>query len=184
LPAPAAPAERSARISPPAGLRWNSAPCRASAAAAPHSAVRWTHDRQSVALVAMPGAGLSPVLVPCALVEDVECVTTPHGTLHIALLMHFLRSIVGLPAGTGNLLMTEGDGDILRHAVFLIFDRVPFDEVTSRAAAAMLRIRPFQRRHVERGGGEAVLQQIAHHLIAKQLHAAIGVVDHEPLASP
>ena len=71
--------------------------------------------------------------------------------------------------------------DVLEHALGLIFDRVPVDEMAPDRPAAMLRIGP--RLVVEIRGRETIVEQGAHDLVGKRFHAAIGVVDDEPFVS-
>ncbi len=57
--------------------------------------------------------------------------------------------------------------DVLQHALLLLGDGVPFDEMASRAAAAVLGIRPF--RSVEPRRREIVLKQVAENNSMPQL---------------
>jgi len=71
--------------------------------------------------------------------------------------------------------------DVLEHALGLIFDRVPVDEMTADRASTMLGIGP--RLAVEIRGREIIVEQGTHDLVGKRFHAAIGVVDDEPFVS-
>jgi hypothetical protein len=70
---------------------------------------------------------------------------------------------------------------VLDHARLLILDRVPLDEMAGRVTAVMMRVRPSLS--VKGGGRQIVVEEIRHHLVGEQLHSAVRVMDHEPLAS-
>src|SRR5262249_39632845 len=69
--------------------------------------------------------------------------------------------------------------DVLNHALGQILDRVPVDEMAVDRAATMFRIGPLLA--VEVCCFEIVLEQIAHDFISEGQHAAVGVMDDEPL---
>src|SRR5262249_50744784 len=71
---------------------------------------------------------------------------------------------------------------VLKHARRLICDCMPFDEMASSMAAAVMRIRPLLA--VERGGSEIILKQIGHNAVRKELHSAIRVMNDKPLERP
>src|SRR5262249_8676983 len=71
---------------------------------------------------------------------------------------------------------------VLKHARRLICDCMPFDEMASNMAAAVMRIRPLFA--VERGGTEIILKQIGHNAVRKELHSAIRVMNDKPLERP
>ena len=62
----------------------------------------------------------------------------------------------------------------------LILDRVPLDEMACRVTAVMMRVRPGLS--VKGGRRQIVVEEIRHHLVGEQLHSAVRVMDHEPLA--
>lgn len=72
----------------------------------------------------------------------------------------------------------------LQRAVFLVLDRMPFDEAPCRTASTVLWVGPFQRRYGERSGRQAVIQKFGHDLVVEQLHTSVGVVNDEPFQSP
>jgi len=63
--------------------------------------------------------------------------------------------------------------DVLEHALRLIFDCVPVDEMAADRAAAMLGIGP--RLAVEICGREIIVEQGAHDLVGKRFHAVAAV---------
>jgi len=67
-------------------------------------------------------------------------------------------------------------------ALGLVLDGQPIDEVAFRGAGSLPDIAPAPGPDLR--GVEALLQQPAHHLIGEGLHAAIGVMDHEPFVRP
>src|SRR5680860_544716 len=66
-----------------------------------------------------------------------------------------------------------------RDALSLILDGQPIDELTFRGAWTAPDIMPTLC--LKFRGVEALPQKRAHHLVGEGLHAAVGVVDHEPL---
>lgn len=68
---------------------------------------------------------------------------------------------------------------VLSNTLLLLLNRVPFDEVPMRTPVTILDVRPS--RAIKRSRFKVVLQEAAHHLIGEQLHAAIRMVNNEPL---
>ena len=68
---------------------------------------------------------------------------------------------------------------VLRHASILIADGVPFDEMTGGMSAMMVRVGPLGP--VEGRRAEVVLQQVGYNFISKEFHAAIRMMNDEPL---
>ena len=70
--------------------------------------------------------------------------------------------------------------NVLEHAQFLVGDGEPADVFALGRAGPAADIVPAAG--VDAGGLEAAAQELAHDLVGEGLHAAVGVVDDEPLA--
>ena len=69
---------------------------------------------------------------------------------------------------------------VLEHALLLVGDGEPTDVLAFGRTAPAARIVPAAG--VDAGGLEAAAQQLAHDVVGEGFHAAVGVVDDEPLA--
>ena len=76
--------------------------------------------------------------------------------------------------------MATNAGHVVDHGLPGVFDRQPIDKLIFRRARPFADISKSLR--AELGCLEAVRQQAAHQFVAKEFHAAIGVVNDEPLA--
>ena len=69
---------------------------------------------------------------------------------------------------------------VLRHARFVVLDRLPLDEVAGRVPAVVMRIGPLLS--IEGRRPEVVIEEIAHDLVGERLNPAIGVMNDEPFS--
>ena len=70
-------------------------------------------------------------------------------------------------------------GDVGGDALGLVLDGQPIDEIAFRGARRITHVLPAVRSELR--GVQALSEERAHHLVGEGLHAAVGVVDHEPL---
>src|SRR5258708_34356269 len=83
--------------------------------------------------------------------------------------------------GLGDERMIADAGDVVEHGLFLVADGEPLDVFTGAGARALADI--LETLRGERRGFEARGKQIAHDIVGKEFHAAIGMMDDEEFAS-
>src|SRR5712691_2611207 len=91
--------------------------------------------------------------------------------------------VVDIPVdgnGAGNQRMVSNALDVRDHAFRLLLDRQPIYELTLCGPRPGAGIAPDLS--VESGGLQAACEQITHDFVAEQLHAAVRVMNNEPLA--
>lgn len=73
-------------------------------------------------------------------------------------------------------------GHVIHHALLQVLDGQEVDVLAGAAAALFFGVIPAVL--AQRGRLQALLQQIIHHLVGEGQHAAVRVVDDEPLLRP